>query len=208
MNIPYRPDPGKTALVVIDMQKGTLEPGALLKRLSEYPGWDVLIPNHQKLLEFFRTHKMPIMWVITEISRESRGLMWTMVPELFGPPTLYFAPGKPENEMPEEIAPLPGETVVKKNFFDAFWGTNLEDILRTEGVEYPVFTGVSTTTCVSCSVRSAFNRQFKSIIVSDAVGSPSRESTENELENLTRCFARGMTIDKLIAELEMRLLET
>lgn len=203
--IPYIPDPKKTALIIIDMQYGFLEPGALIE--CKYPGWNVLIPNHQRLIKFFRQNKIPIIWVAGEIKPESHGLIWTMFPTIFGPPTLYLAPGKHETEIVKEIAPLPGELVVWKNFYDAFCGTNLEIILRTLDIEYTAFTGVATTTCVSCSVRSAFHRQFRPFIITDATGALTKEMIEYELAKLSRCFGRGITSDELIAELETQLLE-
>jgi len=202
--IPYTADPKRTALIIIDMQYANLEPGALLQ--IPYPGLGVLIPNHQKLISFFRKHRMPIIWVAGVNKAESHGLMWTMFPTVFGAPTQYKAPGRHETEIIKEIAPLPDDIVVWKNMFDAFWGTNLESILRTLDIEYTAFTGVSTTHCVSTAIRSAFHRQFKCYLISDATGARTKESTEHEFAVLRVGWARVMNTDEFISELETKLL--
>ena len=66
-----------------------------------------------------------------------------------------------------KVAPQPGEIVVTKHRYDAFYGTDLEVILRTNKVQNLLFTGVATNVCVESTLRSAYMRDFPSVIVAD-----------------------------------------
>jgi nicotinamidase-related amidase len=126
--------------------------------------------------------------------------MWVMWP-VMAPPTRYLAPGNHETEIVAEIAPVAGEPVVWKCGYDAFFDTNLYTVLRTLGTEYTVFSGVATNYCVSTSVRGAWHRQFRPIVVSDAVGTINKWLQEAELWVLRHGLARVMTSQELMTEL-------
>jgi len=195
---PYAADPRKTALIIIDMQYGFLEHGAILE--CKYPGWEVLVPNHKKLISFFREHNMPIIWVAFYVTPDTQNLMrkfWSKI----NPPKDFFYPGNHETQIIAEIGPEPGERVVWKHGFDAFYGTDLDVILRTLGIEYTVFTGVATNYCVTSSLRGAFHHQYQPYIISDAAASLSKEFHEMELQILGIGFATVRTTDEFISEL-------
>jgi ureidoacrylate peracid hydrolase len=194
----FVPDPAKTALIIIDMQYGFLEPGALME--CPYPGPDVLIPVHQRLISCFREHHIPVVWVALCITPETKNLMWEMWP-VTAPPTRYFAPGNHETEIVAEIAPRSGEPIIWKHGYDAFFDTDLHTVLRTLGTECTVFCGVATNYCVSTSVRGAWHRQFRPIVVSDAVRTVNKWLQEAELWVFRHGLARLMTSEELITEL-------
>jgi ureidoacrylate peracid hydrolase len=72
-------------------------------------------------------------------------------------------------EIIEELKPLEGDIVVKKQKHDGFIGTNLDIILRTLGAKYLFFVGAATNICVESTLRHAFSLDYFSILVSDAV---------------------------------------
>ena len=67
-----------------------------------------------------------------------------------------------------EIAPHDGEIVIKKHRFSAFYGTDLEIILRGLGVTTVVITGVTTENCCHATARDAFFRDFQVVFLADA----------------------------------------
>jgi ureidoacrylate peracid hydrolase len=68
----------------------------------------------------------------------------------------------------DELKPQDGDILVEKPRYSAFFGTNLDIILRTYDLKYLVFTGVATNTCVEHSIRDAYNLEYLPILVSDA----------------------------------------
>ncbi|GLF99614.1 cysteine hydrolase family protein [Streptomyces yaizuensis] len=66
------------------------------------------------------------------------------------------------------VAPAPGEAVVtKKAVFDAFLGTDLEELLRRRGVGHLVLTGLFTDVCVDSTARTAFQKGFHLTVLRD-----------------------------------------
>jgi nicotinamidase-related amidase len=71
---------------------------------------------------------------------------------------------------------------VRKNVYDAFVGTDLEERLCRDKVERVVIVGVMTDCCCDTTGRSAFNRGWETWMVSDATGSASKEQHEAGLK--------------------------
>jgi nicotinamidase-related amidase len=83
-------------------------------------------------------------------------------------PESAYRPGQIGNCFKEEVAPLPGETVIAKTTNNAFIGTPLEELLRASHVQELLIVGVSTNNSVEATVRMAGNLGFDTYIVADA----------------------------------------
>lgn len=75
------------------------------------------------------------------------------------------------NRIVEELTPQERDYVVVKRRYDAFYGTDLEMILKTHGIRTILFTGVVTEVCVETTLREAFVRDFDIVLVEDGCGS-------------------------------------
>lgn len=73
-----------------------------------------------------------------------------------------------------ELTPQPGDIVVSKHRFSGFYGANLDAILRAAGINTLVFTGCTTGVCVESTVRDAFFRDYRSLVLADCVAEPIR----------------------------------
>jgi nicotinamidase-related amidase len=138
--------PEKTALILIDVQKGFDAPfwGSRNNPYAE--------SNMVRLLEAWRGTGRPIVH-IRHMSVESESPL---------------RPGQSGNDFKNEVAPLPGEHIEEKIVNSAFIGTGLEQYLRKNGLETLVIVGLTTDHCVSTSTRMAGNLGFQTYVVADA----------------------------------------
>jgi nicotinamidase-related amidase len=120
--------------------------------------------------------------------------------------TKVFAPGSWGAQVVDELAVEPGDVVLEKRRFDAFLGTDLEELLRDRGVDTVVLTGVTTNCCVDSTARSAFVRGFATLVLSDCVAAfgNERELHDSSLRNLELFCAVVATSDEYADDLRAR----
>ncbi len=95
-----------------------------------------------------------------------------------GPPLRYTVPGTPGHAFVPDLQPLPGELVVPKYRSSAFWGTNLELLLRSNGIETVIVGGCTTEGCVESTARDAMFCDHYVVIAEDCVGSDDKAQHE------------------------------
>jgi ureidoacrylate peracid hydrolase len=70
------------------------------------------------------------------------------------------------------LAPQDGDIVVSKHRFSGFFETNLDEILRERGISSLVFTGCTTSVCVESTLRDAFFRDYRCLLLEDCAAEP------------------------------------
>ena len=93
--------------------------------------------------------------------------------------------GSPESEVHDELAPLPGEKIILKHRYSAFYNTDLETVLR----------------CLK-TARDAYYRDYKVFFLADGTGSINEEMHTASLLNLSFGFANVITVDKILSGLK------
>ncbi|MDB6108840.1 MAG: nicotinamidase-like amidase [Pedosphaera sp.] len=185
------PQPGKLALVVIDMQRDFIEDGGF----GEALGNDVrplrgIVPTVKKLLDAFRACKLPIIHTIEGHSPDLsdcppakliRGRSALKIGDQ-GPMGRILILGEPGNAILPELAPVDGEIVLTKPGKGAFCNTKLESILRERGITHLLITGVTTEVCVQTTMREANDRGFECLLIEDATESYFPEFKKATLE--------------------------
>jgi nicotinamidase-related amidase len=177
---PFTFDPASTALVIIDMQRDFVEPGGF----GETLGNDVsllraVIPPLRAVLTDARAAGMTVIH-----TREGHRPDLSDCPQAKlnrGNPTLRIGDPGPKgrilirgeygHDIIDELAPLPGETVIDKPGKGSFHGTELNALLTASGITSLVITGVTTEVCVHTTVREANDRGYECLVLSDCVGS-------------------------------------
>ena len=149
----------KTALLVIDVQKGLDDP-SLGKRNNPEAESNIAL-----LLSEWRKHERPIIH-IRHCSIE---------------PNSPLRPELPGNEFKEEAQPLPEEKQFSKSVNSAFIGTGLEKYLQEHDIAFLVIVGLTTDHCVSSSTRMAADLGFKVTLISDATAAHAREGHDGVL---------------------------
>ena len=144
--------PVKTALIIIDVQKGFDDPiwGKRNNPKAEQ--------NIKKLLEVWRTEHRPIFH-IKHMSKNAKSPL---------------NPNHSGNQIKEEVWPQKIETVIEKNVNSAIIWTDLEERLRKEKIQTVIITGLTTDHCVSTTARMAGNLGFTTFVVADGTATFNR----------------------------------
>lgn len=198
------PEPGRTALIVVDMQHGFLDPGEAL----EVPAAREIVPAIRRLLDAFRDRSLPVVFTEFVYSERVPVLLGELHPEHkratpgaptgFGLPSSNCLEGHPSAETVPELAPRPEELVVRKHWYDAFNGTPLDGALRARGVTSLVATGTLTDVCVLATVVGAFNREYRVTVVEDAVATIWPEIQRATLDIVGRCYGRVVSSKQVV----------
>ena len=105
----------------------------------------------------------------------------------------------------EELTPHPGDVVVEKHRYDAFHNTRLESVLRSirglNAIDTVIVTGTLTEVCCESTVRSAFMRDYKVALASDATGALGPAAQDASENVISAFFGRVMTVQDVQDEL-------
>jgi nicotinamidase-related amidase len=174
-------DPAHTALLLIDMQHDFVDPDGLFGRLGvDLSMYEQSRPRLAGLLAAARTADVLVVHVQNTALPGRRSdspaqIRFNMrmheAARLDGPPLRYTVPGTEGHAFVEEFRPEAGEVVVPKYRSSGFWGTNLELVLRSNGIKSVVVTGCTTEGCVESTARDAMFTDHYVVIAEDCVAS-------------------------------------
>jgi nicotinamidase-related amidase len=201
------PEPGRTALVVVDMQRGFLDPGEAM----EVPPAREIVPAIQSLLSLFRDKRLPVVFTEFVYSESVPVLIGSLHPEHrpaapgaprgFGLPSSSCLEGTPSAETVPALAPRPGEIVVRKRGYDAYAGTQLDTALRARNVTSLVVTGTMTDICVLATVTAALHREYRVTVVEDGVATLWPEIQRAALDIIARAYGRVATAKEVVDQI-------
>jgi nicotinamidase-related amidase len=183
----------KPAIIVVDMLKDNF------KESSRNPYFETgraIIPNLQKLLGEGRKRGFPIIFACDSFLKDDFIFKGRM--------KVHSLRGTKGAEVIEDLNPEPTDIILSKRRFSAFFKTDLDQTLRTLGVDTIVVTGVTTEVCVLMTVMDGLSHDFSAILLEDCCASRSKEFHQACL-GLYREFAlypllRTMTLNEFIKE--------
>ncbi|PZC48284.1 MAG: ureidoacrylate peracid hydrolase [Chloroflexi bacterium] len=179
-------DPKHTALLVIDMQNDFChDEGALGKHGYDVKRVQDIVPPMNRLIAEARRTGMPVIFA-RAVHNE-----WTD-----SNPRKERHLGKYRSNCQEGtwgaewygIAPEPGEQIITKNRYSAFINTNLDLILRSQGIKTIITTGTSTDACVESTARDGFMLDYYVVFVDDCSGAVTPEAHEGALRAIKTHF--------------------
>jgi nicotinamidase-related amidase len=178
----------KTALVVIDLQKG------ILSYPTVHPVSDV-VANAASLADTFRRHRLPVVLVNVAGGAPGRAEQSRKLSDLPADWTEFSA----------ELNRQPDDHTITKRTWGAFTNTGLDEYLRTRGVTQIVLCGVSTSIGVESTARFAHELGYNVTLATDAMTDTNADAHTN---SVTRIFPRlgetGTTSDILVLLEERR----
>ena len=113
------------------------------------------------------------------------------------PGILPFTEKSKESQVVEELAPVAGELIIRKQFPSAFFGTHLASSLTLNDIKTLFITGATTSGCVRASVVDAMCHGFKPVVVEDCVGDRSVEQHESNLFDMKMKYADVMRVQEI-----------
>lgn len=156
-------EPSRTAMIVVDMENDFVAEGAPL----ETPAAREMIPKLRDALATCRDAGIRVIYTTHVHRRDGSDL------GLFGRSRMLrngeaLADGTPGVDIYPDIAPRPDEPVIRKHRFSAFFGTDLEMILRGSGIDTVIIAGATTENCCHATARDAFFHDYQVVFLSDA----------------------------------------
>jgi bifunctional isochorismate lyase/aryl carrier protein len=182
----------KAALLVIDMQKYFVD------ETSHFciPSARAIVKNIKSLQDAFLSHQLPVFQTRHLNTDQNAGQMFNWWGELI----------REEDPISEIIDDLHDDRVeiIKKSQYDALLNTNLETLLKSNGVNLLVVTGVMTHLCCESTTRGGFMRGYEMLFTIDATATHHEDFHRATLMNLAHGFAVPFLTSELLAALNRK----
>jgi len=207
-------NPRETVIVTIDMHRGHLDPAVATMPASLDDSRRV-IANAREALNFARTHGIPVIHVklvfrripglgseamsspfwraLHDLTREEDRLTPNRRSTVEG----HNLQGSPGTELIPELYDPRDYVIDNKKRLDCFYGTDLLRLLQTLGAKNVCLMGINTNTCVLNTAFTAFNYDFRVVVLSDCVASMYGDDLHVlGLQNVARCIGWVVTNDQ------------
>lgn len=188
-------EPQRTALLIIDMQRDFCDTrGYMSSRGDDVLSAQALIPRIREVREAARAAGMKVLYTreghrpdLGDLPSCKRAKTRQAGAEIGSAGSLgrLLIRGEPGWEIISELSPAENEAVVDKPGTGAFYATDLQHLLVTQGIAHLVLVGVTTGVCVSSTAREAADRGFNVLVLSDCCAEPDARMHAIALELLT-----------------------
>lgn len=200
-------DPRHTALVVIDMQNDFIADEGLIAREGRDVSQAKEMAKH--LPELIKTARAAGVFVVfvrnvytsdqnfylsdvwLEQAARKRAGGYTRIP--------VCEAGSWGGDFYGDVRPEAHDPIVTKHRYSAFYNTDLDTILRANGIRTVVLTGVVTNVCVETSAREAFVRDYYVVVVNNGTAAYVQADHDMTLKNIDRFFGEIASSEDLTA---------
>lgn len=199
-------DPAHTALVVIDIQNDFCAEGGMLEREGyECSRIRTMVPRLVELIDKARAAGCLIVYIQTIYNADFNLMSDVWLEQSLRrwkgrfieyPVCLQGGWG---GEFYGGIAPREGEPIVHKHRYGGFIGTNLDMVLRSNGIRTMIMTGAITNGCVESTARDGFFHDYYIVFVDDCTATVSEELHQGTLHNIDRWFGHVVQAREVVA---------
>ncbi|WSL21917.1 isochorismatase family protein [Streptomyces sp. NBC_01283] len=190
--VPWRPRPDRAVVLVHDMQRYFLRPFPA----GESPRSE-LVANVAKLLAAARASGVPVLYTAQPggMNAQDRGLL-----------NDFWGPGMSADEsdrgIADEVAPEPGDTVLTKWRYSAFFRSDLEERLRRAGRDQLIVCGVYAHMGCLITACDAYSRDIQPFLVADALADLTLDDHLMALRYAADRCAVPLSVADVLADLE------
>jgi ureidoacrylate peracid hydrolase len=171
---PLAIDPRETAVIAVDMQNDFgAEGGMFASKGLPIDAARATIEPTARVLDAARGAGMTVVYLKMEFKRDLSNLGGPDAPNRerhlgFGVGVGDFLiEGTWNTDIVPELTPQPGDVLVSKRRYSGFFETELDDVLQERGIKNLVFVGWTTSVCVESTLRDAFFRDYRCVVLSD-----------------------------------------
>lgn len=165
----------KSALLVIDIQQEDFI--EMKENDIENPAWDC-IRNAKRVLDVFRKNGLPVI----QVKEVHRADLTDIGRELDGSEGIHCLETSPYTDYAKLTYPIEGEYRITKRRYSAFFGTDLEILLKGLHVDTLYLIGGLTDVCIHYTAADAHQHDYYIKVVTDAVAGSSKEAHEYALK--------------------------
>jgi N-carbamoylsarcosine amidase len=193
----------RPALVSVDLANAWTRPGNPFTCDQEKMDNEI-IPGMQRLLRAFRAARLPVVHVTTAYEITDRDAGFTDMGLWHDKiPVEVVDLKKPELwAIDSRIAPVEGEYTMLKKRASSFHGTPLAGVLRANGVDTIVVTGVTACACVRQTICDGLADGFRTIAVRDCIGDRVPGAVAWNLFDIDAKFGDVHSVDECVAHVE------
>ena len=212
----------ESAIVTIDMHRGHLDMDVATMPTKPEDAARV-VSNAKPVLDFARQARIPVIHVVLVYRRlpgiGSEGMVshfWKAMHAAQGE-TDRLTPGRKSTVREHNVEGSPGTQIIpelyrqgdhvinNKKRLDCFYGTDLRLLLDTLGVKTVVLMGINTNTCVLNTAFTAFNFDYRVVVLADCVASMYGDDLhELGLQNISRCLGWVITNEQFFDKIKER----
>ncbi len=213
-------DAKETAIVAIDMHRGHLDMDVATMPTKPEDAKRV-IANAKQVLEFSRKNSLAVIHVVL-VYRKIPGLgsegmvspFWKAMHAAQGE-TDRLTPGRKSTVREHNVEGSPGTQIIpelyregdyvidNKKRLDCFYGTDLRILLETLKIKSVVLMGINTNTCVLNTAFTAFNFDYRVVVLSDCVASMYGDDLHVlGLQNVARCLGWAISNEQLFEKIK------
>jgi maleamate amidohydrolase len=183
----------RPALLLVDLIRGFTDPACPLGTQA-----DAVVLANARLLAKFRAGRLPVIFTTVVYHDDQRARLFRdRLPALD-----VLTPGSAWVEVDQRLQPLPGEPVIEKQWASGFFRTGLDALLRSQGVDSLVVTGLTTSGCVRATAVDGLQYEYRVVIAREAVGDRNAKAHEANLFDLNAKYADVLDLEEVLSLLE------
>jgi nicotinamidase-related amidase len=185
--------PARTALVVIDLQRGLVAAPSAPRAASE------VVARAAAVAGALRAAGGTVVLVHVTPSADGKDALHPQTD------TPAWGGGLPPHDWAEivpELGPEPGDIVITKRQWGAFYGTELDLQLRRRGVDTILLAGIATNIGVESTARDAFERGYQQVFVEDAMAARSADEHASTVRTLFPRIGRVRSTADVLAAIK------
>ncbi len=188
-----RLDPKTTAVLVMDFQTLIVEGFA--------DGKEELLDRTSRLIRAARKAGVMVLYVVVGFRAGHPEI--SLRNAVFGPVRTsgMFAPGTPGTDIHPAVAPQPGEVVVTKHRVGSFMGTDLDMVLRANGIDTLVLAGIATSGVVLSTLRHAADADYQLVVAAGCCSDRDSEVHRVLMEKVFPRQAKVITSNEILSAL-------
>jgi nicotinamidase-related amidase len=185
----------KTAVLSMDFQKGIIAYNVMAQESN-------VIQKVKTVLDGARQAGLPVIHVVLQFREghpeiSSRNRMFSVIKQMG-----LFVTGQEEGRIEESLGPVKGDIIISRPRVNAFYGSDLQAVLTSKGIDTIILMGIATNWVVEGTARYATDADYRVIVLEDCCAGISKEAHDFSIANVLSTIAEVSTSQEFLASLK------